>query len=678
MAKSLGEIQQLAHRSFSGSRKILEFGIRQIHSETDSYVDALGVRSECIAGNPSCCRGLIPAALPEILQAATTVAAWSDEDQKAFLERIRAKEAADQGFLNDEGDYVHSVCPFSSEGQCTIYENRPIECRSKKNTSEASVSQDGDELQTIDKLMWDVAVTARRNGFVGGVFEFGPAVAYVLQHPDTPIKPPAVELERFKIVTESVEKQQLTAKTGEYFKNPITAPALAAASRDDIHGLDNLLAGKEGLIADLFSLYMPAQYGSQQELDDRFGNLQSRLQRLHDADYADLFEVAELFNTFHWAYTGRNVTKPLATYSSALHNSLKRKFPQFLEPLPAQRRPGKFRLGICSPRIRSFNGSRWAFGLLTGLGDEIEVHVVNLAEQEDFTSLAFRRRAHAYWHLPMPALEAAPKIRDLDLDALILTDVGTCGRSIQLSCMRLARQQFNAWGHPVTSGSCVLDGYLSSEHMEPTNGDEHYTEKLIRLPKNGLNTPYRAAVPSDKSANNLGVPEDGFLLFAQVPYKVPPQDDGLLLELLDRSSKPVVFIGARFANEESLFRSRIGTKNCLYLKPLPRPDFLRLMQLADASIEMPSFGGGYTAIDALSVGTPVVTLPGEFMRGRLSRGYLIECGISGFVAKDREDFLDLATHSERQKENMRGFDPSSLFDNREAYAALSSLLLSGR
>ncbi len=42
--------------------------------------------------------------------------------------------------------------------------------------------------------------------------------------------------------------------------------------------------------------------------------------------------------------------------------------------------------------------------------------------------------------------------------------------------------QCNSWGHPDTSGFPTLDYYLSSDLMEPPDGQDHYTERLVRLP----------------------------------------------------------------------------------------------------------------------------------------------------------------------------------------------------
>ena len=65
---------------------------------------------------------------------------------------------------------------------------------------------------------------------------------------------------------------------------------------------------------------------------------------------------------------------------------------------------------------------------------------------------------------------------------LIYPEVGMHPISAQLAAQRLAPVQCNSWGHPDTSGYPTLDYYLSSELMEPSDGQSHYTERLVRLP----------------------------------------------------------------------------------------------------------------------------------------------------------------------------------------------------
>ena len=63
-------------------------------------------------------------------------------------------------------------------------------------------------------------------------------------------------------------------------------------------------------------------------------------------------------------------------------------------------------------------------------------------------------------------------------DALVYPEIGIDPIAVRLAAQRRAPVQCNFWGHPETSGYY----FLSSDLMEPPDGDNHYTEKLVRLP----------------------------------------------------------------------------------------------------------------------------------------------------------------------------------------------------
>ena len=62
---------------------------------------------------------------------------------------------------------------------------------------------------------------------------------------------------------------------------------------------------------------------------------------------------------------------------------------------------------------------------------------------------------------------------------LIYPEVGMDPVSAQLAAQRLAPIQCNSWGHPDTSGFPTLDYYLSSDLMEPPDGQDNIKEVRI-------------------------------------------------------------------------------------------------------------------------------------------------------------------------------------------------------
>ncbi|MBV8534669.1 MAG: hypothetical protein JO128_03695, partial [Alphaproteobacteria bacterium] len=79
-----------------------------------------------------------------------------------------------------------------------------------------------------------------------------------------------------------------------------------------------------------------------------------------------------------------------------------------------------------------------------------------------------------------------------------------------------------------------------------------------------------------------------------------------------------------------------------YLPALPRAQFIALLRAADVMLDPFHFSGGNTSLEALSVGTPIVTWPGEFMRGRHTYGFYRLMGVEDGVVSDQTAYAEAA------------------------------------
>ncbi len=278
------------------------------------------------------------------------------------------------------------------------------------------------------------------------------------------------------------------------------------------------------------------------------------------------------------------------------------------------------------------------------------------------------------------------------LDVLVQPDVGMTPLSYLLSAVRVAPVQLAGWGHPVTTGSNNIDGYLTCGAMEPADAQAHYVEKLLMLPGLGVDYAMPAPVtPLPRSA--LGLPQGKRLyVCAQSLFKVHPDMDNLLARIVagDEGALLLFFQApARTVTEQ--FGDRVqhafeahGIQPEGQLKFLPRMDavnFRRLLAAADVVIDTVHWSGGNTSLDALSVGTPVVTWPGRFMRGRQTAAMLTMMGLEELIATDADSYVRLAIGVASDRERNRalreaiGARRDVLFGRPEPLAALSATLL---
>ena len=143
---------------------------------------------------------------------------------------------------------------------------------------------------------------------------------------------------------------------------------------------------------------------------------------------------------------------------------------------------------------------------------------------------------------------------------LLYPEIGIDPMAGRLAALRLAPVQCVTWGHPETTGMPTIDYFLSSEMMEPPDGDSHYTERLVRLPHLGLcYTPDAAAGSTpERIGNNLDAPAPVFWS-GQALYKYLPRYDAIFPRIAaELGACRFVFIAfAKNPRVTDVFRNRL-------------------------------------------------------------------------------------------------------------------------
>ena len=75
---------------------------------------------------------------------------------------------------------------------------------------------------------------------------------------------------------------------------------------------------------------------------------------------------------------------------------------------------------------------------------------------------------------------------------------------------------------------------------------------------------------------------------------------------------------------------------------MPRDEYLSLLIIADAILDIPTFSGGNSSFEAFAMGVPIVTWPQEFMRGRVTAALYKQMGLSDLIAADASSYVELA------------------------------------
>jgi protein O-GlcNAc transferase len=393
------------------------------------------------------------------------------------------------------------------------------------------------------------------------------------------------------------------------------------------------------------AILLPPIYPSLADLRERRQRLIDNLARLH-AEGVSMDPTREIVPTlFYLVYQGLN-DREIHRAFARLYRSAED------EGLRGRRvRDRKIRVGLISRYFTRHTIGRLHQGLVKVMNRQrFHVTVLSAVLADDTIAQAMQEHADTYLVIPEHIPAARKQIAELGLDILLYTDIGMSPFTFSLACSRLAPVQCVIWGHPQTTGIPTIDYFLSGEHLETPEGQEAYTEQLVRL--RGLQTYYtrpQLAGPVRNrdyfnlpgSANLYGCPQSLF--------KFHPHFDPVLAEILRNDPQGVlVLLEGKYHQWRELLLQRWREvmpdvlDRIRFLPRMSRDDFLYLISLCQVALDPLEFGGGNTTFEALALGTPVVTLPSPYLRGRITHAQYQMMGMTECIVQAPEDYIQLA------------------------------------
>lgn len=352
--------------------------------------------------------------------------------------------------------------------------------------------------------------------------------------------------------------------------------------------------------------------------------------------------------TFYLAYQGFN-DRPIIermTELFQLRNTLSWN-PQ--EPTVA--RDGKIRIGFISSLFYNHTIGSLMKGIIQNF-DREKYHVITISPTKHTDDIAREIRHHSdeYVFLGIELQQASQVLKSLELDVLFYADIGMDPFIFSLATTRHAPIQCVTWGHPITTGLKTIDYFISSKLIEPEDAQEHYTEQLVQL-DSLPSYYYRPALP-DKIKNRavFGLSDDEHVYACpQTLFKIHPEFDQILAGILQQDPKArIVMIRDQTSKWKDLLVERFEktfpdvVNRIHWLRGMSTPDFLNLIYISDVMLDPLHFGGGNTSYQSMAIGTPVVTLPAKYMRGRGMLAIYNKMGLQDCVVSSIEEYINLA------------------------------------
>lgn len=357
--------------------------------------------------------------------------------------------------------------------------------------------------------------------------------------------------------------------------------------------------------------------------------------------------------------------------------------------LPA-RPDGRRRVAFMSAYFRDHTIGRLNLQRFQHLNrDRIHLTIIYTGGGRDETVEKFAACADQFVQLSRDLNTAMQTLSKMDLDVLVHADVGMDALTQTLAYSRFAPIQMATWGHPDTSGSRMMDYYLSSRELERPDGQADYSEKLVLLPSLGINYQRPQLAENAKGRSQLGLPPDKHLYACpQTLFKFHPDFDEVLATILrDDPLAEIVLLEGRLPEWTHRLKRRFRRtlpeqgSRVRFLPALPRADFLSLLAVSDVVLDPLHFGGGNSSLEAIAVGAPVVTICGNYLRSRITSAIYTQIGYHELVAKDPAHYAALAVRLGTDRiyraavvERLKAA-AANLFDDRRASMELETCLL---
>lgn len=315
---------------------------------------------------------------------------------------------------------------------------------------------------------------------------------------------------------------------------------------------------------------------------------------------------------------------------------------------PPSRHPGRVRIGFASAHWYQHTISRLFGGLMMQLSPQhFEVWGLALSPYTDTVTAHLAQNCEHWANLPPHLSTAQQQIAALQLDVLFYPDIGMEPLSYFLAFSRLAPIQIATWGHPQTTGIDTLDYFLSSEALESAATSENYTEQILLMKQMLPYYPRPPELPSRKQRGDFGLPSQGHLyLCPQSLFKIHPRFDTWVAAIMQQDPQGfLVLIRGQPEWTRTLHQRLIQcipTEKILWLPRLTADDFRQVAALAEVVLDPPFLSGGHSSYEILASGTPIVTWPSPWLKGRLTAALYQQMGLSDCIASHEADYISLA------------------------------------
>jgi predicted O-linked N-acetylglucosamine transferase (SPINDLY family) len=313
----------------------------------------------------------------------------------------------------------------------------------------------------------------------------------------------------------------------------------------------------------------------------------------------------------------------------------------------------RLRVGFLSPDLKAHSVAYFFEPLLRHL-DKQAFEVFLYHDGDELDSVSRRLEAEAFlWR-------NVSRIGSEQLEAILLGDTldilvdlaGHAGANrLPLFARRLAPVQLSYLGYPNTTGLAEMDYRFVDVITDPDENDQRYhSERLVRFSPCAWTYEPLLEAPEPLSGKTHG---EGGTVYGSFNYlgKVTDEVLGLWKAILDRDPASRLLLKSPDLSSPDIRQSVLRRLQTCGLGPervelldrtASRQSHLSQYNRVDVALDPFPYNGTTTTCEALYMGVPVVTLGGDRHAARVGKSLLTAIGHPDWVARNRDEYLDLA------------------------------------
>jgi protein O-GlcNAc transferase len=257
--------------------------------------------------------------------------------------------------------------------------------------------------------------------------------------------------------------------------------------------------------------------------------------------------------------------------------------------------------------------------------------------------------------------EVVRLMRELEVDIVVDLCGHTLGQRTAILAHRAAPIQVNYLGLPATMGAPYIDYLIADPFLIPEPRRPFYAEQVVWL-EGGFqpNDDRRPPVPDAPPRAALALPEDALVLCSfNRNCKLNPVCFEVWMRLLGALPGSVLWLLAPHASAAENLRREAAARGIapgrlVFAAEVPYLEYLARYRHVDLFLDTFPFNGGATVSDALSMGTPVLTLAGHSFAARMAGSLLENLGFPELVTSSLSAYEEAARRLAQDPAQLRG------------------------